>query len=415
LRGGIGLAEQAGMSAFRQHLLHRLLLATAIGTVACGTDVQLDQNAASGGNGGSGGATANGGTHQGGTNTGGNPYPPPPDSYTSTKCFDWPQPQGEGGAGGGAAGSAGHDGRGGAGGIAPCPGEAEAATLLMIDDMIGCSATIQSEGTFMDGQCCYTVLYQDCGVGRPFLDDRGRAVTARRARSGAWTAGGARPSLAGLSVQQREALAARWRRDAFLEHASVASFGRFALELLAVGAPAHLIAAAHAAALDEVRHAQRCFDLARAYGDDATDPGPMPMGGSVTVSSDPADIARRAVIEGCVGETLAAVLASEQHALAQDPAVRETLAVIAEDEARHAELAWAAVAWLIQSGGPRVRDAVAKAFDEALAAHTDGTTKRADENAALEAHGLIDAESERRLVRNTLEQIVAPVAARLAA
>jgi hypothetical protein len=284
--------------------------------------------------------------------------------------------------------------------------------MYMQGNAMICTPTIQSAGTLVDGQCCYDVFFEDCGVGRPFLDDGGRAITAHRARSKRWTGGGARPSLAGLSLRQREALAARWQRDGFLEHASVASFGRFALELLAVGAPARLVAAAHAAALDEVRHAQLCFDLAHAYGADAADPGPMPMGGSVTVSSDPADIARRAVIEGCVGETLAAVLASEQYRLAEDPVVRETLRVIAEDEARHAELAWAAVAWLLQQGGEAVARAMRGAFEEAITACRQ-SSEHASEASAYEPHGLLNPQAERRIAMDTLEQIVAPVAARL--
>jgi hypothetical protein len=46
----------------------------------------------------------------------------------------------------------------------------------------------------------------------------------------------------------RKAPRALWR--ALFQHASVASFARFSLELLALGAPPDLVAAAHAAALD---------------------------------------------------------------------------------------------------------------------------------------------------------------------
>ena len=247
-------------------------------------------------------------------------------------------------------------------------------------------------------------------MGRPFLDEAGAAVTASPARSKGWSAGGAAPSVAALGAGERRALAERWQRDAFLEHASVASFGRFALELLAIGAPSALIEAAHAAALDEVRHARRCFDLARAYGADAIDAGAMELGGAVAVSSDLADIARRAVIEGCVGETLAAALAAEQHRQARDPVVREVLQMIANDEARHAELAWRSVAWLIARGGEPVRRAVREAFDQSLAHRSEPSPRP-----SIEAHGLLAPMTEQAVVRATLDGIIAPLSAELTA
>ena len=49
----------------------------------------------------------------------------------------------------------------------------------------------------------------------------------------------------------RRAIAQHWTRAAQMEHASVAAFSRFSLQLLAVGAPPSLLEDAHRAALDE--------------------------------------------------------------------------------------------------------------------------------------------------------------------
>src|SRR6185436_7062049 len=127
-----------------------------------------------------------------------------------------------------------------------------------------------------------------------------------------WQARETSPALDALSPGERAALAEAWARDALLEHASVASFGRFALELLAFGAPADLIEAAHRAALDEVRHARLCFALAGAYRGEALAPGAFPFDGAVRLAGDLAALAESAVLEGCVGETLAALQAAEQ-------------------------------------------------------------------------------------------------------
>src|SRR6202042_477762 len=124
--------------------------------------------------------------------------------------------------------------------------------------------------------------------------------------------------------------------------------------LLAAGAPADLVALAHSAALDEIQHARLCFALASAYAGEEIAPGPFPLGSEVRVGADLKSLAASTFAEGCVGETVAAVVASAQLAQATDPAVRAALAEIAADEARHAELAWRTVAWAVQTGGIEV-------------------------------------------------------------
>ena len=70
------------------------------------------------------------------------------------------------------------------------------------------------------------------------------------------------PRVSPLTLSDADSVQARkWLAAALAEHASVASFSKFALELLAVGAPASLLQRAHQAALDEIRHAQLSFDV----------------------------------------------------------------------------------------------------------------------------------------------------------
>ena len=56
--------------------------------------------------------------------------------------------------------------------------------------------------------------------------------------------------VAGVALNASKAQA--WRLSGLAEHSSVAAFARAALELMAVGAPAELVADAHQAAIDEV-------------------------------------------------------------------------------------------------------------------------------------------------------------------
>jgi len=221
-------------------------------------------------------------------------------------------------------------------------------------------------------RCCYTVCRgpeQPCG--RPFLGDDARRRTAPLTRAEGWSSA---PFARGLGAAVDDpALAVRlrdeWLGDAAAEHASVASFARFALELMAVGAPSDIVADAQRAGLDEIEHARACYTLATAYDRAAGGapappfaPGPLSLDG-IRLRCGLAEIAAAAAEEACVGETFAALVAAESYAECMDAAPREVLARIAEDEARHAELGWRFAAWAAVAGGA----SVAAAVDAALA------------------------------------------------
>jgi len=292
--------------------------------------------------------------------------------------------------------------------VADCPSMDQADTLLNAT-YNGCGS-IQSEPTFKAGSCCYEVA--QCGTGRPYMDGAAsRVASPARAETGAvaWSAIH-EAQLTDVAPELRARIAAAWLADGLLEHASIASFGRFALELMAISAPADLIADAHRAAIDEVEHARLCFGLAQAYGAEATTPSPFPFAGRVEVSSNLADVAARAVREGCIGETIGAIQAAEQLAHADNPLVRRALGVIVEDEARHAELSWRFVAWALAHGGGDVRSAVAAAFREPLAVPTIGDDAI---SAEMTAHGRLDPTVLREVVQRALDEVVLPCATQL--
>ncbi len=66
----------------------------------------------------------------------------------------------------------------------------------------------------------------------------------------------------------------------------------------------------------------------------------------------------------------------------------DALRVIADEEAEHAALAYAVVAWAIEVGGATVRLAAARAFDETLE-HLEATPAHLDprESHSIRAHG----------------------------
>ena len=165
--------------------------------------------------------------------------------------------------------------------------------------------------------------------------------------------------------------------------------------------------------LSEVRHARICFALAQGYAGAPLGPSSFPFDGAMTLGGDLASLATSTAREGCIGETLAALIAAEQLAHAKDPAVRRALSAIAEDEARHVELAWRTVAWAIDRGGEAVRDAVAAVFAEA-AQHAPAVSKESAIPASvLLPHGRLDSRTTREALVRALDEVICPAFASL--
>lgn len=298
-------------------------------------------------------------------------------------------------------------------------------TLDLLADVLGvcselnadcCTQPVASEilcSSLPGDSCCYVVLVDDSGicVGRPFTvaGEARRAPVVRAARAIDAASRGA------IDAITRRAIADGWLRDAQLEHASVASFARLALELCAVGAPADLVREAQEAMGDEIRHAELSFAIAGAYAGAEVRPGALPIEGA-TLRASIAELAAATVREGCVGETIAAILAAEARDLAVEPAARDALTAIAGDEARHAASAWKLVAWAARAGGSEAREAIARAFDAAFA---EGVAVGSDapgvDHGVMRAHGRLPAGNVARAADRAMAEVIAPARAALLA
>ena len=206
---------------------------------------------------------------------------------------------------------------------------------------------LQVCGVFeINGECCALVAAeQPPPVGRPFIVE-GRA------------------RLAADHEPKLDALARHWLELARGEHASIAAFARFVATLQRFAAPARLLADALAAAHDEARHTRAALSLASRFAGRELELGPLEIAGAFTDTDDLAQAVHAAVVEGCIGETLAAHEAGCLAARASDPQVAEVLHRIAADEARHAALAWRFVAWALEAQ-PQLRSTIVAAFEAA--------------------------------------------------
>jgi hypothetical protein len=210
----------------------------------------------------------------------------------------------------------------------------------------------------IDGQCC--TIGQDplpCSDGRPFVI--GRDALERRAEV---RVGARLDARTAVPLDSRRA--ARWRTIAAGEHASIASFARFVAELVAHAAPPELIADALRAMRDEVEHAELARRLAEQLGGEALAFGPLDVVGAFDeLDSDARVLA--CVHEGCIGETLSALELARAAERCSEPAHADMLARMADDELRHAELAWRFVAWML-ARRPGLREPIAAMFGEVV-------------------------------------------------
>lgn len=255
---------------------------------------------------------------------------------------------------------------------------------------------------------CSSQLGTGGTCGRPFLVAGTERLAAPAAR-GDWQGGErAVPELSALTATERLALATHWQAAALMEHASIAAFARFTLELLALGAPASLVAEATAATRDEQRHATTCFTLASTFAGSPLGPGPLPVRDCLA-SVELESVAVTTFLEGCIGETIAAVEARELALTAADPMLRQTLACITEDEARHALLAWSFLRFALERGGRRLAARIADAWH----AETERRVEHPPAAAVLSperelALGLPSPDFRKEVRRRVLHEIVKP-------
>jgi hypothetical protein len=170
----------------------------------------------------------------------------------------------------------------------------------------------------------------------------------------------------------------------------VPAFLQLASELAAARAPAALVRRAIRAAADEQRHAMLTARLAeRHLGRPAVVQLPeVARRQPLAPGANTVRLAVESWLDGCCSEGRAAAQAAVAADRAQDHATRSALAGIANDEHRHAELAWAVLEWALQAGGADARDAVHE-----LGAVAASTVAHEHAPAGLEAHGRLAADT----------------------
>ncbi len=248
--------------------------------------------------------------------------------------------------------------------------------------------------------------------GRPFRVGLQQRLAAAALRED-WQAAASDARPLTPSERARRPLTHAWLRAGLAEHASVAAFARFTLQLLHLGAPAQLVADAGRALRDEIHHAELCFSLASRFAGHGLGPDTLDTDGALSDVA-PAAVIESAIFEGCVGETLAAFEASEALSHCEDEAAASALATIQRDEARHAELAWRFVGWALQQLPEAwVRPAAERAFARAarqLRASPGSQRHEGELERELQRFGIPPEASRPELIERVLVKVVEPCA-----
>ncbi|CAB9527577.1 expressed unknown protein [Seminavis robusta] len=211
------------------------------------------------------------------------------------------------------------------------------------------------------------LAYSDCYravEGRPFLDKNGKQIQAATNHdevANGWSSCEVQDKNQNENEnnnnnKQREALGQKWAQRALGEHASISSFAAFTMALMANNAPPALIQDSLVAASDEVRHAKVSFETAsRFLGGQPVEPGPLPPS-SHSFQHNLTALALATAREGCIDETLSALLLAlevdeQVDALAsitetERANLKEAMTTIALEEASHSALAWRTIQWV---------------------------------------------------------------------
>merc|ERR1719259_704288 len=114
---------------------------------------------------------------------------------------------------------------------------------------------------------------------------------------------------------------------------------------LSLGAPSELLIASQAASIDEIKHAKMCYSLASIFINTDVSPESLDVEESLG-DLDVKSIIKSVIREGCIEETLAAIEAHFRADHSEDHEIKQVLEEIANDETKHAQLAWDTISWI---------------------------------------------------------------------
>ncbi len=215
-----------------------------------------------------------------------------------------------------------------------------------------------------------------------------------------------------LSLSERARLRAAkiWSERQAAELEAAERFSWLAREFEAVGASATVRQLASRAADDERRHAELCANLSRYFGEGVARSGPPFVRRIAPAGMERKDALIYDVVAlACVTETLSTALLGALVDRASDSLARRTMHSILRDEVSHSRLGWA---YMAEVASPRAMQAVSARLPAMLQSTlSDELFRRSSVDpleCAVAGLGQLERIERRRIVRETLEQVVFP-------
>jgi hypothetical protein len=161
--------------------------------------------------------------------------------------------------------------------------------------------------------------------------------------------------------------------------------------MMSFGAPADLLLETQEAAADEVRHARRALEIASALSGIQLTFGELPVE-ALNLNVTRAQLIEGLIREACFSETLGVGEVIEAARLCAEPQIRAHLLEVAEDESRHANLAWRSLSWLIESAPASERvaltDLVTDVFSSLITMFTQERERQSTSDLEMEIKAL---------------------------
>ncbi len=133
-----------------------------------------------------------------------------------------------------------------------------------------------------------------------------------------------------------------WRHRMRQEHHSSAVFAGMLPQMIAANASADLKMCALRSSLDELRHAVLCGQVVRYLGGDPSVEAPLlpaPIADHPGIAWHE-KVVRNLLFVGCISETIAVAVLSDERDHARDPHIEDVLRQLAGDESLHARIGW---------------------------------------------------------------------------
>jgi hypothetical protein len=212
-----------------------------------------------------------------------------------------------------------------------------------------------------------------------------------------------------LTVEEREAVAAAWTSRARNELSTSGVFASLTRSLIALAADTALVRQAAGAVADEVRHAEICVHVARAYAPGCDAPAPSELRDPPRFgASEELDHWLFVVLQSCINEGVATGYLQRCLDEASTPVARAAVRDILSDEVHHARLGWSQLA----SGKmpSSVRADIAEALPTLLRMVAEAWTSPVPDSPPPppDGHGVVAMSALPEVVRTTYAELILP-------